>query len=279
MRVLVLGLGSIGMRHAGNLLSLGHEVIGYDTNEAAAEAAEGMGVKIIDPAAMFDDYELKACVIATPTISHDADMSFAALAGMHMLVEKPIAERPSITLGRALERANKKKLVVMVGNMLRFHPNVKTAKRLIDRPISATFWVLQKNSRPQYLRDGVIRNWGAHEIDLALHLLGPAKLTYAESTPQEDKATIKLKHDSGVETIIHMDYLTDPEVRRFEVDEINLMTHNVNLTLHSWDKIYLEEMQAFIDRIEGKETLGATARDGVATLAIIDDARKKAGLK
>ena len=67
MKIGVLGLGSIGKRHAENLISLGHEVYGFDP-----VAPKINGVKNVSRDEIWDQ---KAVVIASPSSQHLDDLS------------------------------------------------------------------------------------------------------------------------------------------------------------------------------------------------------------
>jgi len=273
MKFFVIGLGSIGLRHAKNLLALGHEVWGYDMNPQvaieAAVVAEGIQIS--------PEPDCDAYVICTPPSEHLHEMWNAVRLSRHVFVEKPISLPVDIgPLPGFLEEAKRRNLVVMVGNMLRFHPNVILAKQHIEHPISATFRVKQKNTK--YTED-VILNWGAHEIDLALYLFGPGKCKHALGNKQE--ATVIISHDSGVTSTIVMDYLTEPEIRCLKVETLDALEHNIDLTRHDWNEVYACEMEWFAALINGARDVdgrAATGEDGLATLKIINDAQRMAGI-
>lgn len=92
MKISVVGTGSIGRRHIGNLLSLGAQVTAFDSDAAARERARGM-----HPAATYVDRLERALagaegvVICTPPDSHVAIGRQALAAGAHLMIEKPIA--------------------------------------------------------------------------------------------------------------------------------------------------------------------------------------------
>lgn len=287
MKIGVVGLGSIGSRHAKNLRSLGHEVIGYDPAHKSDVRFERMVYEQAD-----------AVVIATPSLFHVGPLRAAVERRKHALVEKPISSASPEAIQPLLDLAFADNLVVMTGNNLRFHPCVKQAKQWIDQqmigdPLWASFTCAQLNDKPAYLRDGVLLNWGSHEIDLALYLLGPAKVLTASVHAEngcDDIADIVLEHENGARSTIHLDYITPNEIREAWIcgTEKNIgldlvgrrasMGRFVQEFDGSYDTDYLAEMQAFIDRIEGKESLGATGFDGLATLRVCLDARKLAGL-
>jgi predicted dehydrogenase len=192
---------------------------------------------------------------------------------------------------------------IFVGYNLRFHSCVKKAKEwldadLIGKPLWANFTLGQHSEKPPYLRDGVILNW-SHEIDLALYLLGNGNVSGSStrlSDGKDDIADICLTHENGCRSSIHLDYVTQPEIRQFLIVGTGA-TIIVDL-LHrmawlrradevimdqfqgqdSWDENYVEEMQAFLDRCDGKDTIGATGEEGLAVLKICLEVRKQAGL-
>jgi len=282
----VIGLGSIGMRHAKNLVAMGHEVVGWDPNEVPWE------IGIHKARDLKDALSCDAVVIASPTPLH-ANHIFDA-GNKPIFLEKPVADIPLAGLPSN---------VLMVGYNLRLHSCVKKAKEwldagLIGEPLWANFTVGQYNDKPAYLRDGVILNW-SHEIDLALYLLGGGSVAGSStrlSDGHDDMTDILLTHEKGCQTSVHLDYLTHPEERHFEIHsrygsiKCNLFTRAATYCDSdgfpkeqfagddSFDDNYVEEMQAFIDRIDGKETVGATGAEGLAVLDICLEVRKQAGL-
>jgi len=297
MKFLVIGLGSIGMRHARNLVALGHEVLGCDIK--GIPALDNLGIEMVG---LDDVKEVDGCIIATPTVQHEADLHYALDRGWaHIFVEKPIADTVTAKLLNDLEYAKETHINVMVGNNLRFHPSVRLARRYIKggsigNPLWAHICVAQYNDKPDYLRDGVTLNWGAHEIDAALWLLGPATVAAASINKSDTIADICLTHyDSdmqhGCRSVVHLDYLTKSEMRDIVVVgdrgriDASLFLRAVMLKqeerIHpadrqdgSSDDDYVNEMVAFVNTVQGNPWPGATAQNAVDTLKIIDKARE-----
>lgn len=289
----IVGFGSIGTRHANNALELGCKIKVYDANPSV-----GRTVDTLDELLTTVD----AVVIASPTDLHSGHLDQAVIRNRHILVEKPLAHKSPAWVKQTLKLAEERKLVVMTGNNLRFHTCVKVAKGWLDegaigKPTLAHFAIMQYNEKPVYKRDGVILNWGAHEVDLALYLLGPAKVThcFAEIVDGHDiAALIQLFHKGEVGSLIHLDYYTKPQKRFFVIsgDKGSISCdlegfvaelrnddgHEFVACEGSFDSTYKDEMQAFIDRIDGKETLGASGQDGLACLELLLEARRLAGL-
>lgn len=274
----ILGLGSIGKRHAENFKKLGCEVRGYDPGVDGWDRHQ-----VVDWA--------DAVVVATPTANHYADLMTIPL-DKAVFVEKPIID--SLPLHQHVTN------VKIVGYNLRFHSCVFEAREwlangLIGKPIWARFVCAQHNDKPQYLRDGVILNW-SHEIDLALYLLGKAEVRAAVIQDElEDMADIILQHhNSECVTTIHLDYLTEPECRGFRIvgEEGHIEVDLVNRTAllipgnypeiffkgeDTYDDNYLSEAQAFLDRIDGLlYTIGCTAQEALDVVDICLTAKEMA---
>lgn len=294
----VIGLGSIGARHAGILTGFGHRVIGHDVAIIAKTS-----VPLVQLDKLIADSE--AIVVASPTPYHAEHMNRALTAVKHVFVEKPISHDGIDTLRTLLDSAHlsSRRCVVMVGYMLRFHSCVIAARDWITAgdigtPLWGNFTCAQFNEKPAYLRDGVIFNW-SHEIDLALYLLGPGHVAAASARIKDgsdDLADIIIEHEGGARSAVHLDYLTRPEIRQSLVvgtagtiimdlahrqawlrdADGGVLEHHIGTD--SWDQNYVDEMRAFIDRIDGKETLGATGEEGLAALQVCLDARKIAGV-
>lgn len=285
MKIAVLGLGSIGLRHAKNLRKLGAEVIGYDVDETKQREFQE---KVVSREFALDQCD--AVLSATPTINHADDLIETQLAQKPIFIEKPIL--PCCPPGTPDFSNGGDCAPIWVGYMLRFHPCVrfacdKIASGQIGKPIWANFIVSQLNTK---YTDSVVLNW-SHEIDLALYLFGPAKVLCASVKTEEGVDTIAdfvLEHESGVRSTIHMDYVTKQEIREFWVagTERNIGVDLVGRTtvwgrayeMHggSWDGDYLNEMAAWLKALEGQQTFLATGQDGIEVVKICEEIKRAA---
>ena len=264
----IIGLGSIGERHAVNIIRMGGiTVLTHDPK--LGNDAEHL-CDLIDKS--------DAIVIASPTHLHADHIHECLLAGKPFFVEKPIKDKLNDREG--IE-------AIMVGYNLRFHACVKKAKEwmnygTIGDPIWANFTVAQFTDRPEYLRENVILNW-SHEIDLALYLLGDAEVK--SCIGNAGIADIILMQ-GNCHTVVHLDYLTEPEIRQTIISGSNstiildlvnrqawLRDADGSILDHldaedSWDENYVEEMEAFLARIDGKKTIGCTGEEGLKVLEV-----------
>ena len=301
MKIGVVGYGSIGQRHAANIEKLGHKPIVYDPRFRRDVKLEHH----------LYDSDVTAIVVATPSVIHESALRASVERGKHVLVEKPL----SVAIGQApelLQVAREKGLLVVMGNNLRFHPCVQKAATWLQSgatgaPACANFTCAQLSSKHPYLSNGVILNTGAHEVDLAMHLLGPAKVLCATASAGlygEDIADFVLLHENGCRSSFHLDFVSRLPLRTFRIvgtegeifcnlidrdllgrqpdDKLPDVVHrNLYRGEGSWDTDYLNEMRTFIDLIEKTEPAIppiATGADGLAVLRVLLDVRRAAGL-
>jgi len=281
MKIGVVGYGSIGQRHAGNARKLGHEVFVYDPVSAASDVRFEREIY----------EECDAVVVASPTMFHEQALRGCIERGKHVLVEKPIAAAVG-ALPKLLQAADEKGLVVMMGNNLRLHPCVQQVKQWLGAgEIGDELWAsfTCATQAEKYTADGVILNTGAHEVDLALYFFGPARdMRVAYDSPS--RASFTLQHENEVYSMFYLDLETPHRIREFwiagEKANIGVDLDGRRMSLGteakqapgSYDDDYLNEMRAFIDRINGVFAPGASGHDGLATLRTLIDVKKKAAL-
>lgn len=314
----VLGLGSIGSRHAGNLLALGEKVVAFDPSGERREWARGQGIEAVASRDELMDMA-DALIIASPNASHLADLRDGIAAGCHCFVEKPIAHTCE-GLKALLDTASDKNLRVFAGLNLRFHPAVLEAKRLLQQNaigspqwaslISSHYlpdWRPHQDYRQGYTADpatgGVIFDI-IHEFDLANFLLGPANTvaavarnTGAIEIASEDCADIILTHDSGVHSTLHLDYVTRPTQRTTKIGgldgvlEIDLVKRSVthfdatgeiaahhDFSTTSSAEDYVLEMQTFVSNVKENTPPQCSGYDGLSVLEQVVAARRLCGL-
>jgi predicted dehydrogenase len=180
-----------------------------DTDMPKARAiAERFGVKDA-----FDDIEdllgfeeLDALVLCTPNHLHESHILAALSAGLHVLVEKPLAltSASAHKIARAAEKSDR---VVMVGMNHRYRPDVQTVRSFVQSGELGVIdsvrgsWHVFRASRAQLgwrqkrelSGGGVMLDLGLTMLDLALWLAG-------NPVPQRVTASLDLeKGDRGVE--------------------------------------------------------------------------------
>jgi len=170
-RVGVIGAGSLGFHHARILREVaGAEMVGiFDADPArAATVAAELGVRAFATRdALLEAVD--AAVVSVPTTAH-AEVALAALdAGVHLLIEKPIAA--SVEEADAIvERAGANGLVVATGHVERFNGALRACEQYLEDPRFAESHRLASFG-PRGTDVAVVLDLMIHDIDLLLGLV------------------------------------------------------------------------------------------------------------
>ncbi|MBI4632662.1 MAG: Gfo/Idh/MocA family oxidoreductase [Deltaproteobacteria bacterium] len=231
-RFLVIGCGSIGKRHIGNLIMLNEkDIVAFDTRaDRRQEVKSRFGVEVLNNVADAWSSHPDVAVITAPTSMHVSLATQAADLGCHMFIEKPLSHNRD-GLENLLAVVRSKNLITLVGSNMRFHPGLKQIKKMLDdRAIGRIVamrvefgqylpdWHSQEDYRQGYsaraeLGGGVILD-AIHEFDYIRWMLGEidtvacisGKLSDLEINT-EDTAAILLRFSSGAIGEIHLDYV------------------------------------------------------------------------
>jgi predicted dehydrogenase len=221
----VIGLGSIGTRHARVLRELGLEVSTVSRREGGDYASITQAVAETHP-----DY----AVVATETARHADNLRELAQAGFRgaVLVEKPLFAKPAPSPSYPFAS-------VSIGYNLRFHPVMTMlADKLRGREvITVAAYVGQdiRDWRPG--RDhratasatadaggGVLRDL-SHELDYLLWLFGPwhrvaalGGASGARDIDVDDHLDLLLDMQRAQSVHVHMDYLDRQGIRRIRIN-------------------------------------------------------------
>ncbi|MEZ0232433.1 MAG: Gfo/Idh/MocA family protein [Methylophilaceae bacterium] len=133
-KYLIVSLGSIGRRHLKNLRTLKPDAI-----IAIWRRHSKFNVQDIPEGANFQfgslgevlEYMPDVAIIAGPSSQHLETALSLAKADIHLLIEKPIANRID-GLDELIGICNQRQLVLMIGYNLRFYPSLKEVKRMVD---------------------------------------------------------------------------------------------------------------------------------------------------
>jgi scyllo-inositol 2-dehydrogenase (NADP+) len=183
-----------------------------------------------------DASRLDAVVIAAPNRAHVALTLTALDAGLHVVVDKPLATNAAE--GRMLaQRAAERGLLLTVFQNRRWDGDFLTVRRLVDEGALGT--VVRMESRLDRWRPEVEERWrespdpadgggllldlGTHLVDQALLLFGGVATVHAElgrrrpGAQVEDDVFLALEHESGVRSHLSMTLLAAQAAPRFRV--------------------------------------------------------------
>lgn len=177
---------------------------------------------------------LDLAVLATPNRTH-LPLGLAALeAGLHVVVDKPLAATADDGR-RLMQAADRYGRILTVFQNRRWDGDFLTLRRLIDagdlgdvyrlesrferwRPVPKPGW--RQDPAPEEA-GGLLYDLGAHLIDQALVLFGPVRDLYAEVDRRRDGARVDddvflaLAHDSGVRSHLWMNAIAARPLPRF----------------------------------------------------------------
>ncbi len=219
----IIGCGKGAHLHAQALQNLSQSAFSgvYSRNPQTAETfAKQYGVRAYGSIEeMADKGGIEAVIICTPHPAHAEGAVRACRAGMHVLVEKPLAS--SLQDCDAIIAAAKEYGVTLgTVSQRRFYPAVQRIKRAIDEgkigtPILGTVTMLGWRDRAYYQSNpwrgtwdgeggGVLVNQATHQLDLLQWYLGPVDELFGywanlnhPCIEVEDTAVAVLKFKSG----------------------------------------------------------------------------------
>lgn len=169
LRAGLIGLGMMGRHHARVLGSLeGVDLVavadpGGDPHHVAADRP--LHASVEDLIAENLDY----CMVAVPTIYHEDIALKLAEAGVHAMIEKPLAQdTPSAQ--RIVDAFANAGLIGAVGHIERYNPALQSArKRLENGDLGKVYQVVTRRQGPFPARIadvGVVKDLATHDIDL-----------------------------------------------------------------------------------------------------------------
>ncbi len=230
LKVAVIGVGSMGSNHARvySEMSDARLVAVADSRQQAADsAARRWGTRAYtDFREMLDKERPDAISIAVPTALHEQVATAALEAGVHILVEKPIASTPEAGQ-RLIDCARKANRQLMVGHIVRFNPAIQELKkRLADGMLGRIFQIHCRRIGPfpSRIQDvGVVVDLAPHDIDIMRYLTGMNPLrAYAEieqrlHTDHEDLLLGLLRFPDNISGGMEINWLTPTKVREVTV--------------------------------------------------------------
>jgi predicted dehydrogenase len=229
VNIVVLGLGSIGVRHVSNLLSMGYKNITLITQRTDFPT----NWPEFSVYSMFenipDDIDFTHALICSPTARHLNDLIPVIQAGIpSVFLEKPVSHTwEGIEDVMNMLQPHQK---IFLGFDLRFDPGLNKINELlkagaIGRVLSATAFVGQylPDWRPHEdyrLGSSALKAKGGgvlldlvHEFDYLFWLFGHALTlgAFYQTNPEleietEDLADVLIKFDSGLTATLHLDY-------------------------------------------------------------------------
>lgn len=292
MRVGVIGTGAMGQHHVRIYSEMDVELVGIaDTNEKRVrELANQFNTEAFTNYRNLLSNDLDAVSIAVPTTLHKEAALAAIEYGIHLLVEKPIADSLE-SADEIIHAANDAGLKLMVGHIERFNPAVMKLKEIIDSGELGKIVSISTRRVGPYnprIRDvGIIIDIGTHDIDVISFLYDKkVNSVYAIAGSDihtfEDHASILLRYDENKAGIIESNWLTPHKIRKLTaiglkgVAYLDYMEQTVELHDEEWiRKAKVErseplknELKYFIDAVLNNKEICSSGEDGLHALQV-----------
>lgn len=164
---------------------------------------------------VLSDSAIDAISVSTPAETHFELVKKGLMAGKHVFVEKPLCLEPGE--GEELVRmARERKLILMVGHLLHYHPVVIKLKELInDGDLGRLQYIYSNRLNLGKIRteENILWSFAPHDISLILALTGQmpetvsAQGSYFLSKNTADVTVSNLSFPSGVSAHIFVSWL------------------------------------------------------------------------
>merc|ERR1712123_179150 len=319
----LFGLGRAGSIHIANILANPRVTLKYvveeddkfETCRARWNLKDTVFVKPKDVSSILSDPALTACLIATPTFTHEAFIVASLDAGKAVFSEKPIAESPEGT-ARCYQKS------VEVGKPLfcafnrRFDPSFSSVRDQVREGAVGHVSIIKTTSRDSplpglaYLKisGGIFHDCAVHDIDMITWILGeyPTEI-YSAATAQipeikeigdHDNVAVTMKFPSGSIGMIDLNRFSNYGYdQRLEVFGPKGMLHVTNETPDSTvysgtngsrqvpmyysfpsrhSDGYARELDHFLDVAQGKSQMSVTGRMTQAVSKMADACEESA---
>ena len=305
----IVGLGSIGRRHARCLHALGVPTVAALRSGSSAQSDHGLGfIREFYELQRFLDLRPAGVIISNPTSMHVETALPFLEHGIPVLLEKPL-DRSVEEAVRLLPHQN----MLRVAYCMRFHRLYLELERLLadealGRVQKAGFtrgfylprWHPGKDYRSEYSArsdqgGGAVRTL-SHELDMARHLFGPAfHATGAVDRVSEldidvdDCAFLTCRTDRNIRLHFELDFLAPDNINRGEVTtslgrlDFCLQENIIRFSGYDGsrrilyhepelelDHMYLAQMEDFLDFLRTGTSRNASLGEAMDTLRLIE---------
>ena len=164
--------------------------------------------------------------VAVPTVHHLEVAAEVIERGIHVLIEKPIAET-EIDGQRLIHLAKEHQVVLAVGHIERHNPAVRALKEQLETGRLGPLFEMHAQRVgpfPARIRDvGVVLDLATHDIDVICHLADAEIVrAYAETqqnihSTREDTLSGLMRFSNGITGVLQVNWVTPTKSRRLTV--------------------------------------------------------------
>jgi UDP-N-acetylglucosamine 3-dehydrogenase len=230
LRAAVIGVGAMGQHHV-----RAYSEIPDIELVACADLSESLRSSIekrfqvecySDYRDLLDHTKPDLITVAVPTTEHLAVAKYAIERGIHVLVEKPLAENEA-DAQMMIDLARQHQVVLAVGHIERHNPAIQLLKTYLDQNRIGKIFEMQAfrvGPFPTRIRDvGVVFDLATHDIDILRYLAGTSiERVFAETqqnihSMQEDTLNGLLRFTNGIIGVLRVNWVTPTKNRRLLV--------------------------------------------------------------
>ena len=291
MRVGVIGVGNMGGNHPRVYRELGAELVGV----ADIDLEKARKIADLCQTEAYSNYEellnegLDAVSIAVPTTQHRVVALAAIGKGVHLLIEKPIADSVENAQDIVMA-AEAHRLKLMVGHIERFNPAVRKLKQIIDDGVLGGLLFLSARRVgpfvPRISDVGIIVDVATHDIDIIRYLIGgECTSVFSRATRYknaEGDAAILLMGFGNTSASVEVNWYTPHIIRTLTVTGtegtayLDYIKQEVEIYSADWKMIpkidraepLKVELEHFLDCIRADQEPLVSAYDGIKVLEI-----------
>ena len=236
MRIAVVGTGSIGRRHIGNLLRLGYDDVLAVSEKKKIKTLEvgSRNVRVVNDIDAALHSTVDTMFICNPTGLHFRYLEKAIEAGKHVFVEKPVGSVMN-DFTSLRKQSEQKKLIIAVGHQFRFNPHLEELRKKVKANFMGNIFRVEaiqgehiadyhpgEDYREDYaarkdLGGGILLTQ-IHQIDYLNWIFGPFSRVFAVSRQPsilgidvEESVSYFLESHNGCPIYGHMDFLSRPK--------------------------------------------------------------------
>lgn len=251
LKAALLGCGRWGQNHLRVLSSLKEQgliesIAVVDTSDEARLSAKS--ADFTSPT--MEGIDADFVVIATPSQLHSSQALELLENNFHVLVEKPLGCSES-EAAQVIACARENGKILGVGLLLRFHPGVMLANRMMNNGELGrmeTLRFVRRSQRPAPPEGNVIEALGVHAIDLMCHFMSESEPSAINVEGDEIEARIALEFPHGIEAVIDIAWEASQERRTVSLVGSNA-TLRIDFDIH--DRVFFiaegEEKEIFCE--------------------------------
>lgn len=302
LRVGVVGVGSMGINHARVYSELAKEglvefvgVVDIDF-EKAKHVAKKYNTHAYNNHLELLENRVEAVSVAVPTRLHKKVALNFIERGVHVLVEKPIAD----TVENAMEIVNAAErhgVILAIGHVERFNSAVQKLREFLRRGILGEVLVMNAKRvgpfAPRASDVSVIIDLAVHDIDVMRYITGlEVRKLYArgrrvhKESMADDYGLLILTFDNGTDGLIETNRLTPHKMRTLTVvgDRGVAVVDYIDQKLTLYDEECVSEVRVnkeeplkleiidFVTSVKYRKTPMVTGYDGIVALKIAEKA-------